>query len=113
MKLRFYARSGHLCSLPGPRVTGTLPKYVGRRVRVVDGEIRNEILDEPAEFDSASREGQRLLRRMIVDHKDPPLIPADEATARFCGVPFEPKGGERRATRAPKPESKVEPKGAA
>lgn len=117
MKLRFYARPGHMCSLPGPRVAGTLPKYVGRRVRKVGGTIRNEITDEPAEFDSTSREGRRLIRRMIVDRNDPPLIPADEATARVCGVKFEPKAvadaspavvaEPRRA--APK----TEPKGAA
>ena len=111
MKLRFYARPGHLCSLPGPRVAGTLPKYVGRRVRVVGQTIINEPTDEAMEFDSGSREGRRLMRRMIVDAQDPPLMPADEATARACGMEFEPRAPQEESRRAPK--SKSEPKGAA
>jgi hypothetical protein len=90
MKLRFYPRPGHLCSLPGPRVTGALPKYVGRRVRVFGNTIVNAPLDEPAEFDSESREGRRLIRRMIVDRQDQPLWPADPETARACSTAYVP-----------------------
>jgi hypothetical protein len=88
MKLRFYARPGHMLSLPGVRVAGAIPRYVGRRVRVEGTTIINEISNEPAEFDSESKEGQRLLKRMLLDAQDPPLVPADAETARACGVPF-------------------------
>lgn len=88
MKLRFYARPGQLCSLPGPRVAGALPKYVGRRVRRCGNTIINEPTDEPAEFDSESPEGRRMISRMIRDAQDPPLWPADEATAKACCTSF-------------------------
>jgi len=88
MKLRFYAKPGHFCRLPGPSVAGDLPRYVGRKLKVNGTEIRNEILDTPTEIESTSREGQRILRKFLVDAQDPPLIPADAETARACGVPF-------------------------
>jgi hypothetical protein len=103
MKLRFFAKPGHLCRLPGPSVAGDMPRYVGRKVRVVGTEIRNEILETPTEIESTSREGQRILRRFIVDAQDPPLIPADAETARACGVPFHG---------SPPVQPKVSPKGA-
>ena len=89
MKLRFRARPGKLCALPGPRVKGTYPRYVGRKVVVTDKLIVNQPVDEPAEFDSASKEGRRLLRLMAVDAPDYPLWPADEETARACGCRFQ------------------------
>ena len=92
MKLRFYARPGHLLSLPGVKVTGTRPRYVGRRVVKVGNPNKPTIVNQPTampdEFDSDSPEGQRLVKRMMLDRQDPPLWPADVETARACGYEF-------------------------
>jgi hypothetical protein len=88
MKLRFYARPGYMFSLPGVRVAGSMPRYIGRTVRVEGKTILNAPLPEPATIDSETPEGKRVLRVMACDAPDYPLWPADENTARACGVPY-------------------------
>ena len=88
MKLRLYARPGYVFSLPGVRVAGAHPRYIGRTLQVDGKTIVNAATHEPAVIDSETKEGQRVLRVMLCDGPDYPLWPADEATARACGVPY-------------------------
>lgn len=103
MQLRFYARPGHLMSLPGVRVAGTRPRYVGRRVVVQGTTIINRPTDEPEGFDPQSAEGKRLQRVMLLNQQNPPLWPADVETARACGVRFVPVERDEHGEYQPKP----------
>ena len=88
MKLRFYARPGYMCSMPGPRVQGTAPRYVGRELKVEGKLITNPATREPMTLDTANRDGQRILRQMVADKAEHPLWPADRETAQMCQLPF-------------------------
>ena len=89
MKLRFYARPGYMCSMPGPKVQGTAPRYIGRARPVVEEkQINNPATREPAVIESTTPEGKRVMRQMLCDAPDYPLWPADRETAQACGVPY-------------------------
>lgn len=99
MKLKFYARGDLLVTKPGfvPKYTGgDVPRYVGRKFVARNGNTpaHNIATKEPAEFDSESEAGRRL---MLLCRRDSSLWPADQATADACGVKFVPvdfKDGE-------------------
>lgn len=90
MILLFYARAGF--AEPDPR----FPRVPGQPVRRIGRELNGKASAEPAEFNSESAEGRRVLfvmsreldcaRRADVA----PLIPADRATAQACGLPYVP-----------------------
>jgi hypothetical protein len=85
-KLRFFARDDQLVPFPGfTPAPGQIPVYVGRSF---DEKLKGHpASQEPSEFDSETREGQRLMQ---FARRDAALWPADEATARECGVEFVP-----------------------
>lgn len=115
--LRFYARPGHVLSWPGPKYQGQPARYIGRKTvisRDAAGnvtQIAHPALSEPVEIDPASKSGQRILRLMRIE-EDKPLIPADQETAKACGVPFEAvelRDGEWLPKTAPKASPKSSP----
>lgn len=95
MKLRFHARREHRCkSRPGhPGTHGAANQYVGI---TWDAANKREVpTAEPFAVDPERSETSKaladsLLKKMRSKNgrKDPPLWPADEATARECGRPF-------------------------
>lgn len=93
MQLKFYARGAHLVSYPRSQREGQRPRYIARSMEApLSGEHAGAY--PPAEdgftCESATFVGRRLLRVMNRSHAsgDLALWPADEATARACGVPF-------------------------
>jgi hypothetical protein len=99
--LRFHARPGHVLSWPGMKFAGQFARYVGRSTKLerdasgVVTAISHPAIAEPVEVDPQSKDktqrdrAARLLRLMAIE-TEKPLLPADEATAKFCGVPFVP-----------------------
>jgi hypothetical protein len=99
--LRFHARPGHVLSWPGMKFAGQFARYVGRSTKLerdASGAvtaISHPAIAEAVEVDPQSKDktlrdrAARLLRLMAIE-VEKPLIPADEATAKFCGVPFVP-----------------------
>jgi hypothetical protein len=87
MKLRFLAREDQLVFVPHINVSPGAPeRYVGRRF---DAALRGyPATEQPHEFDSESTQGQRLIRLVT---RDGCLWPADEATAKACGMKAQPK----------------------
>lgn len=96
-KIKVYARGSGLVTRPGYRpVAGNLPRYVGRRAKLVDGvrklggqELTGKQATFPATqdgevFDLKSDAARELLRRVRHDE----LWAANEETAKFCGVPY-------------------------
>ena len=86
MILRFFARDGQLVPLPGfvPQV-GQSPQYVGR---THDVQLRGfPATAEPHAFDS-ERQAAACKRLAKLTLRDRSLWPADEETAKACGVPF-------------------------
>ena len=86
MKLRFYAREDQLVPVPGsfPRI-GQAPSYIGRKFVAADRS--HPATDDPYECDAETEGGRRLKK---LTRRDACLWPADEATARACGVAFVP-----------------------
>lgn len=88
MKLTFFARAGY--AEPDPR----FPRVQGQQARRIGRDSAGKATAEPAEFDSDSAEGRRVLKIMTRESdaqrraETAPLIPADRETARACGVPF-------------------------
>ena len=90
--LKFLAKPGHVVHRPGPKMTGQVHHYVGRRfVRLDDEEGKktgkagtHAALREPAEYADDSPEAPQLLRYTAKGG----LWPADEYTAKAAGVPF-------------------------
>lgn len=83
-KLRFFARDDQLVAMPGFHpVAGQLPMYVGRRF---DAALTGfPATQEPAEFDTETSAGQRLMQ---LTRRDGALWAADPETAALCGVSF-------------------------
>jgi hypothetical protein len=88
-------------SVPGANgKAGQFARYVGRSTKVerdsdkVTG-ISHPAIAEAVEYDTESKDrterdrAARMLRLMMIE-VEKPLIPADEATAKACGVKFEP-----------------------
>lgn len=85
-KLKFYAREDLLVSEPfHTRIQNQPARYVGRKF---DPRIRGYVAkQEPSEYELDSHAALRLMK--IVRFNDPsPLFPADEYTARKCGVDY-------------------------
>lgn len=108
MKLRFFARPGHVLPWPDQFTVGQLRRYVGRASKPVSAETGNALehpaLEEPTVVDSDSRDGRRITRLFFADAADPPLVPADAETAAFLRVPFVPgkvSDGEWKADKEP------------
>lgn len=82
--LKFHAKKGHLCPIPGTSEPGMVPSYFGRVVTVQNGETTFPATDDP----TAVAEGSDFARRAkkLVQREE--LLPADAATAAACGVPF-------------------------
>jgi hypothetical protein len=82
MKLRFYAREDLPVRYPGhiPR-TGSPDNYIGREFAPPYRAKR-----EAFECDSESECGRRLMK---LTRRDGSLWPADEETAKACGVEFQ------------------------
>lgn len=92
MKLRFYARDNLLVFVPGharPAGGGSRPKYVGRtNDQAWQGTPKGRPASkEPYEVDSTDPSATRLCRIAATDCA---LWPADEATAKACGIKFVP-----------------------
>jgi len=100
-KLKFCARGlFKVNARPGAiTVKGQFPQYVNREN--VPPAAKGEPMTHPAtktpfECDADSETGRILLARMGAiprnprRQKDPPLWPADEATAEVCGLPYQP-----------------------
>lgn len=93
MKLAFYARQGHVVHYPGVKVAGSMPMYVGRKnAKIKEGDkvvgFSHPAVETPVEVDANSKIGARFLKICRRAPQDLPLWPADEQTARACGVPF-------------------------
>jgi hypothetical protein len=91
MKLRFYSRAGALVTMPyAPLVVGQPKKYVGRMLKkiVYQGkEVYAHVAsDKPFEIDEDTKIARRLIKLV---RRDRSLYPADQYTAKACGVPFE------------------------
>lgn len=84
MILRFYAKEDQLVHVPGFHpLPGQFHEFVGRRF---DFDKKSwPATSEPAQFDSESEPGRRLVALV---RRDACLWPADEATAVACGVQF-------------------------
>lgn len=93
MKLSFYPKPGALVYWPGHKPAGVHPPYVGRRT-VADGtSIAHPAQETPVVVDSehADADQRRAAERFTrFVARDGSLWPADEATARACGVAFVP-----------------------
>jgi hypothetical protein len=99
--LRFHARPGHTVSWPGTKFAGQRARYVGRTTKIEKDAagavvaISHPAVEEPACVDPDSKDrferekAARLLRLMAIESVKP-LLPADEATAKACGIPFVP-----------------------
>lgn len=94
--LKFFAREDFLCNLLPGTVPAykSVPRYINRGHEPRDGHAAYPALPDPFVCDSESDIGRNLLRKMGAvpnspsRRKNPPLWPADEATAQRCGVPF-------------------------
>lgn len=90
MQLKFFARVG--IAEPDPR----FPRVQGQQARRIGRDSSGKATAEPAEFDSDTAEGRRVLKLMTRESdakrraETAPLIPADRETAAACGVPFVP-----------------------
>jgi hypothetical protein len=96
MKLRFHSRAGHLVALPGGHRTGSIPRYIGR---TYEPETRAfPATAEPLEvkpfkpgaavsFEQRQRRDQFMGRLKKLCRRGE-LLPADEATAAHCQVPW-------------------------
>lgn len=87
-KLRFYSRDGLLVSFPNARnIVGQPMRYIGRELREIvhDGAKRFAYVAtaEPFEVDESTECARRLVK---LTRRDSSLWPADEHTARACGV---------------------------
>lgn len=89
MKLRFYARPGHVLPWPGQMSSGQIRQYVGRESKVLDGVISHRANETPAEIDPETADGKRILRLFRIE-TEKPLVPANKETADALGVPFVP-----------------------
>lgn len=104
--LRFYARRGKLVKAqPGrPVQEGVRAQYAGR---VWSDEHHGYIAtDRELVCDWDSETGREIVRLFKQTPKDPPLWPANEATAEMVGQPFVPlefQDGEWAPAPAPKP----------
>jgi hypothetical protein len=88
MQLSFYAKSDLLVSHPtAARIVGQHPRYVGRKVVVVDGAATWPATQQPFVCESDTDVGRRCAE---VTRKDGSLWPANEATARACNIEFVP-----------------------
>lgn len=90
MRLAFFAKADLLVPIPGAlRFIEQPDRYVGRvySPTAVDGKPGYPATEEPFACDSASEEGMRLAQ---LTRRDGDLIPADQQTADFCGLPFVP-----------------------
>jgi hypothetical protein len=110
MKLRFIAREDALATVPGSRVNvGQSAHYVGRTyLAPKDGKGASyPATQEPHEatFDMSKQEDMARFNRYLKIAKRGDIWPADEATAKACGVDYVPasfKDGEwTRAAAAP------------
>jgi len=82
MKLKFHPNGAQLPRWPGRFATESYG-FVGREF---DPKSRANVATvDPAVVDSATAEGRRLV---TLCRRDGALLPADEATAAFCGVKF-------------------------
>lgn len=85
MKLAFYARPGHSCYPAGKKFPGQRNAYIGQAwKKLKDGRVALIHSKEPAEFEAGTEGGDRAMKHC----QDGSLWPADDATARHCGVPF-------------------------
>lgn len=87
MKLRFLSRAGHL--VPLHLASGQIPRYVGREfVPPEEGKHAGAIRasDKPIEVDLQAK--PVFAGRLTKACRRGELLPADEATARECGVPY-------------------------
>lgn len=118
MQLKFYARRDALVNVRPGDTTFHIGQRIPRINREYDPETRTyPAQPEPFVCDSESPVGQNALHAMRVGIKDPPLWPADEATAAACGVPFiavrlvdgEWIADDSKAQPAPKPKTKTAP----
>jgi len=74
---------------PGAKAAGSLPRYVGRGNVQTDAGMTHPATSEPVAVEDNSKEGIRFLK-LIRRHSDNPCLwPADEATARACGIKFQ------------------------
>lgn len=109
MKLAFLAKAGLVCHWPAAvRQTGQIYNYVGRTwdaaSRVHKANAEPVAIDDEHQ-DADTRVRAERLKQLVT--RDGSLWPADEATARACGVEFVPvemKDGEwqPKAAAAPK-----------
>lgn len=91
--LRFYAKGDLLVTEPGTAAStareGRPSRYVGRKLAMV-GEGRQAVASFPATSDpySCPANSPRGARLIKLTRRDGSLWPADEATARACGVDY-------------------------
>jgi len=88
-KLKFFAKDDDLVYVPDfPRVKGAIPQYVGRKFVPADGTNGASFpaSAEPFECDSEDENGKALVNKFQRGKRG--LWPADEATAKACGVSF-------------------------
>jgi hypothetical protein len=124
MKLRFYAREGHVLRHPGAKARGTMLRAVGRSGRS-SGIGSGAVIELPSDSKTTDCEhdsplGTLVIRRCRQTPDDPPVWPADEQTAQSLGIKFTqvvraPHGEwvEHRpepATEQPQPEAYVHPR---
>ena len=113
MLLKFCARKNQLVNAR-PGVVLPIGQPVPRINRTLDSKGRYPADPTPFECDSESECGRNALAAMRAGRKDPPLWPADEQTARACGVAFVPiehVAGEwvEKSAAAPKPSKQTKP----
>jgi hypothetical protein len=84
MKLRVFARPGHVLPWPGQMTSGQLRRYVGRESKVRDGVISHRAHEEPTVLDTDSDDWKQF----VADQELVALVPADEESAKAMGVKF-------------------------
>jgi len=84
MELSFLAKSSLLVAVPGTaQYAGQLARYVGREWE--DTRHAYVASKEPYKVDSDSDDGRRLSKLM---RRESSLLPGDQATAEYFGLPF-------------------------
>lgn len=89
MKLKFVPRKNAMVRYPENRVDGAPVRYIGRELKIVDGSPIFPAAQSPFECESSNnlaKIGGYLAHYTC--KRDGDLLPFDEETAKFCGVPY-------------------------
>lgn len=90
LTLKFYARTGLFYDPTRPQRQGQMGHYIGREMKMVDGQPTWPAMKKPYEvrLNLAEADHLRASRRIPKHVRNGTLWPADAETAKHCGVPL-------------------------